>query len=324
LASNLYYEITFRVPQSSFNRSNYSNDSAGFDFWQDNCNSCNAQFYQQGGNGCCEIDFYETHVVNYANGNPTHLYLAGWGPCATAFPIGNPPTNCANIDVTNYHTYGTLTTNDGRNFPNNSAAQCFYIDPQNQGASPTPTANPCQVLGCSGCVNQGGYQQTATGHIMTLWVTPGSCYGNPDPCMIAGQFDMYIKSIRIWGCPHVWDATGCAGTLVTSELEKDRPWYAWLTDALSSIIPEARAGDVFDPDQNGLWYCTDGRLSNKDCMPPEFRGKTWWSACLPGRSDCVSSEKAFLGWDYKGARRGRGFCYTTQPYTCAPDGKWPQ
>ena len=303
-----YYELTFRVLPASLNLSNYNGDSAAYDFWQDQCNGggCNAWGYSASGSH--EIDFFETHI-GYQNGSPLHIWMYGFGSCTGAYPVGNPPTNCTNFDVTNYHTYGILTTNNG----SGTAAQCLFIDGVQQ-------INPCPTLT--------GYTNIANGKVMALWAATGQCFGNP-PCMTTGTFDVYLKSARIWSCNNAY-TTGCSGTLVTSALD-EKPRFAWLKaikGMLAKVISRAEAAeapnDPFAHDINGFWYCPGGKLDNKVCMPPEFIDSEWWKRCLPGRSDCVQSETAFIGYIRGIPQRGYGYCYTLQPYTCAPDGKVPQ
>jgi len=98
-------------------------------------------------------------------------------------------------------------------------------------------------------------------------------------------------------------------------------WLYWLV-MLVSLIGEAAAAPPF------MWRCADGSFAGDSlgypCKPSEFVGKFWLS-CLDGHSDCVTSETAFLGFDPKtdSPLRGHGYCYTSQPYTCSPDGKIP-
>jgi len=88
------------------------------------------------------------------------------------------------------------------------------------------------------------------------------------------------------------------------------------------LAAPAYAVEVFDPPFGGLWVCPDGHAAVRGCMPPEFNGVQWWKACFANRTDCAYSDTAIVGWDFF-AKRGPGYCYTQQPYTCSPNGTWP-
>ena len=92
------------------------------------------------------------------------------------------------------------------------------------------------------------------------------------------------------------------------------------------------AADLFDPPYGGYWRCPNGTFLYGPiavaCIPSEFKtGAPWWNACVAGRTDCVRSNTAYLGLDESQplphAKRGPGYCYTRQPYTCSPDGRLP-
>jgi hypothetical protein len=92
------------------------------------------------------------------------------------------------------------------------------------------------------------------------------------------------------------------------------------------VAGAARADDAFDRPYQGFWTCANGYVGLPgECMPPEFRGVEWWKGCIHSRTDCAHSDTAFIGWggpDLR-AQRGPGYCYAQQPYTCAPNGRWP-
>jgi hypothetical protein len=101
-----------------------------------------------------------------------------------------------------------------------------------------------------------------------------------------------------------------------------------LVAVISFASNASYAYDLFDRPYQGLWLCPDGnKRVNTQCAPPEifFADGGWWNACVPGRDDCAYSDTAFIGWnEMNRTKRGPGYCYTEQPYTCAPDGKWPR
>lgn len=102
--------------------------------------------------------------------------------------------------------------------------------------------------------------------------------------------------------------------------------YFYVVAVWLVAMATAAMADPFDPPSAGTWICPDGHVSSiaaSPCRPPEIAGK-WWESCIPGRTDCVQSDTAVVGWDtYTRAKRGPGYCYTQQPYTCSPNGKAP-
>lgn len=99
------------------------------------------------------------------------------------------------------------------------------------------------------------------------------------------------------------------------------------TVILAALSIGTAMADPFDPPSLGGWTCPNGATGiHEECKPPEL-GQVWWLACVPGRTDCMMSGTAFLGWrSDKGptkAVRGPGYCYTQHLFTCIPSGKWP-
>lgn len=280
----MYTEVVFRTPPSSWQ--NFGADSIALDWWHDTCNGCSHFSYPQGG-AEPEVDFFEIHPNSYDG---------------STFEYDGAVTFRA--DPTQYHTYGSLTTGDGTTF-----AECMYVDGVRQNDK---SGSSCYTR------SQNSY---VLGHDVSWWIGGDDCFGNPG-CM-GNNFDFYLQSVRIWMCPGAWTST-CTGTVITSQ-KGTTPWYKRFASFLSTLFVSPATAEPFDAPYLGYWKCSNGKFGlTVECIPPEFRGVEWWKACIPGRSDCVHSDTAYIGFDPKWGRalRGSGFCYTGQPYTCAPNGKW--
>ena len=295
-------EFTIRVPSSTFANLTPGSDSGLLDFWQDQCNACGLGYNTDGSAPEPEIDYFETHASTFTGST---IQVNSFQTC----PGGSFSSACASLDILNYHTYGLLDTSDGVN----GRGGCFYID----GAKSN----------CSTDVSD--FTRWTNGKLISMWNTAANCYGGvKGSCLTSGSADIYIKSVRVWTCSNYWNAN-CFGPIISSDAgQKTR--FGWLSGAWQTLIgwlsiPPANAQETDLLDGHiGRWWIT--------AMPPEFRGVEWWNACLPNHPDCVWSATAFLGQNSDGmvalgkhwanyAKRGPGYCYTSQPYTCSPSGQ---
>jgi hypothetical protein len=309
-----YTEITWRAPVYATVNNSGTSGFLIMDFWEDGCNGCGLV------GGASEVDFFEVGTPYYGITPPGPWeFDPGGGP----FYGGMKPTFA---DITVYHTYGYLMTNDGTN-----AQMCSYLDNVK--------------------VSCGGYTETDhnPNKIMAIWMGSELCFGdntfNNRGCEV-NDATGYIKSIRRFSCPAHW-SDPCLGPVTTGSLDEPKPTptlfsrvrygvenFAHNIGKLLIPLAFAQGIDPFDAPSQGYWICPDGKqdLFSK-CMPAEFkqnfldvsasRAKPWWVVCLPGRFDCVPSNTAYIGSKERRAVRGPGLCYTGQPFTCSPSGKLP-
>jgi hypothetical protein len=301
LWQQMYSEITYRMLPSSWNTTPPHANGQVVDWWIDGCQSCP----KLGTGGGLEIDFFEITANNYNSGAQTAQYDPGFhGSSLPSYTL----------DTSGYHTIGSLITSDGT-----TTGYCVYVD----GGIATRTPVSC------GSRNESNGQASIAG--LSMWLAGALCRVS-DPNAPAGcqtdTIEAYVKSIRLWECSNYWGAA-CYGPIITGSLERPNV-FSWAFAAVKSwLLPSAYAYDVFDAPAQGMWVCPDGtKHISTPCQPPEFRAGEWWKACIPERTDCVHSDTAFIGWEQtpfgRLGQRGPGYCYTQQPYTCAPDGKWPQ
>jgi hypothetical protein len=300
-----YYEILFRTTPQTWVTS-FSAHTQPVDFWKDQCNGCGNPV------NFAEIDWWELNANGYFQ-TGTDAQPVQWGGSGGAYYQ----------DATIYHTSGYLVTSDGTN-----ASVCAYLD---GGVATRTTAAPCPVGDFTGHdVLNGEFAQ---------WVGGDDCFSDathPQGCE-PYPAEVYIQYIRIFSCDGFWTSgTACQGPVIQDGALDNGHRFAWLGKAFNWLFSTAKADDKpapsldkFSLPSHGLWMCPDGSKRTGAhggivCIPSELLGKDWWKECVAGRTDCVHSERAFLGWDEKYlAKRGPGYCYTQQPYTCSPDGKLP-
>jgi len=318
LPQELYTEITIRIPASTLNNIEIGG-ALPFDLFT----------FQgtEGGppnNGWISPDQFEIGgntnqgATSWSGNSGMGAFNTTGGGLAPTYTVGQA-TYFEDFS-TAYHTIGALVTSD----ESTKISLCIYFDPV---TNPSPiscayiTASQLTALG----INAVGAMQRRD-NMLRLWF--GDC--GPSPCL-RNSMDFYMKSFRVWMCSN-YLTSSCPGPVIQSDLESHTR-FAWFERALraikDTIIPPAYAWDTFDLPNIGFWVCPNGEVDEKiatSCKPPEFFASGWWLKCIPGRDDCVHTDTAFLGnetnppWP---AKRGSGFCYTKQPYTCSPDGKWP-
>jgi hypothetical protein len=311
LYNTFYVEKTFRFPQAGAFPYDTSRQFTPGDFWLRNCDCIGTLSLPV----FTEIDFYEFN----ANGNTGTIHsLIGTGD----------GFNAANVDISQYHTWADMITQNGSDI-----WVCAYLDGVliPSGQTENGSANGCFHFYPT---YRNDKKDTGPAHEIVNWVANNGCGDLNHPGCVQGIIHEYIKSIRVFSCVGYWNGpcTGSQYPLVTSSIDTGTR-FAWLGRLREWIIGTAHAGEIaaidyFNFPPGGEWVCPDGRRTTHDirCQPKELTGP-FWEACVPGRTDCIQSDTAFLGWNLIGfpnVRRGPGMCYKEQPYTCSPDGKLPQ
>src|SRR6516164_4697665 len=144
----------------------------------------------------------------------------------------------------------------------------------------------------SPCVNytvfgKAPYTRFTNGKIIALFLTPQNCFSTTG-CDTA-NFDIYVKSIRVFSCANNWNAVCLTNPIIQSSLgQKLKSWASLAGGIISSLwVTPAQAqtvNDSFEGHFRGLWRCPDGHWGYAImCEPAEFRGKKWWEGCLPQR-----------------------------------------
>jgi hypothetical protein len=228
----------------------------------------------------------------------------GGGNCRQA----TPADQTGNVNFTQWTTVGQLTTT---NVAGTNTSLCMYINGVKQ---------PCQTIDTT------DHPTVALDRWNSINLIVGAyCFGT-GACAL-NQVDAYVQYLQVWECSG-YQSQSCNNGEITDAGGVKRyasKAFDWIKDA---VFPAAHA-DVFDVPFTGAWVCPDGSVSGvhySRCIPAEFlRHRDWMKVCVPERKDCTQSDAAYLGSDpvIHKARRGEGICYSKQPWTCDPGGRWP-
>jgi hypothetical protein len=174
IGSQMYMEITFRIDAASLAQ------STGFVIGGGDLTATN-----QPGNWL-EPDIMEIH--SNSNDGTGWVYGDGtieWVNYAISNGLfSNPPGNLR-LDMTAYHTIGTLFTSNTTDF-----AKCYYLDGTKLGCWSFTLTNPSILP-----------------KLDQIFV-----WGNGAPAQ-SNNVDTYIQSINIWMCAN-WKTQACVGTLI--------------------------------------------------------------------------------------------------------------
>ena len=174
----MYVEATYRDSMPSGISTAGNGNESQIAFWSYGHSDYGACLV--GGQNGVEVDFFESN-------GPTNISWQAmniWNGCQATY---GPTINVPNVEFFNYHTVGTLITNDG----NNGFSACYYLDGNSKGCLPITLPD-----------SQGGLYERR-GPFFTYGCNfhgSGSSPGCPADAS-------YIKYIKVYSCPTWLSAT---------------------------------------------------------------------------------------------------------------------